>query len=43
MLTQGHHRAIRDVNVRVGCVDGIENIPQKRMADHLNFTVKREM
>ena len=37
--------AIREVNVRIGCVDGIEYIPQKRMVEvnYLSFPSKREM
>ena len=46
MLTQDSiNEAVREVDERTGCVDGIEYTPQKRMieADYLNFTVKREM
>ena len=44
LLTQDSiNEAIREVNVRIGCVDGIEYIPQKRMveADYLSVTVKQ--
>ena len=42
-LTQDStNQAIREMNVRIGGVDGIECVPQKRMveADYYNFTVK---
>ena len=37
--------AISEVNVRIGCVDGIEYIPQKRMVEvnYLSFPSEREM
>ena len=39
------NQAIREVNVRIGCVIGIEYIPQMRMskADCTNFTVNRKI
>ena len=46
MLTQDSiNLAIREANVRIGCVDSLEYIPQQRMveASHINFTVKGEM
>ena len=46
MLTQDSiNQAIREINVRIECIDGIEYIPQKRVVEvwYLNFTVKREM
>ena len=34
MLTQDSiNQAIKEVNVRIGCVDGIEKIPKKRMSE----------
>ena len=38
------NEVIREVNVRIECVNGIEYIPQKRMveADNLNFILKTE-